>query len=109
MGHQSRLPARHGCRHGHGLGRRQGSAKPQPVGWGGGRAWAGGGDRQSRKVGGGGVGIAKILAATAARHTIMASETAYERLASHFLLRPRGVYFLPETGDMRTFIVIGRL
>jgi len=66
-------------------------------------------DPPSRNLWGGAVGIAKILAATAARHTIMASETAYERLGSHFLLRPRGVYFLPETGDMRTFIVIGRL
>jgi adenylate cyclase len=66
-------------------------------------------DPPSRNLWGGAVGIAKILAATAARHTIMASETAYERLASHFLLRPRGIYFLPETGDMRTFIMIGHL
>jgi adenylate cyclase len=58
---------------------------------------------------GGAVGIAKILAATTTRHTIAVSETAYELLASHFLLRPRGTYFMPETGNMRTFVMIGRL
>ena len=63
----------------------------------------------SRNLWGGAVGIAKILAATSARHTIVASETAYELLASYFLLRPRGTYFLPETGNMRTFVMIGRL
>jgi GAF domain-containing protein len=62
-----------------------------------------------RNLWGGAVSIAKILAATAARHTIAASETAYEMLASQFLLRPRGTYFLPETGNMRTFIMVGRL
>ena len=58
---------------------------------------------------GGAVSVAKILAGAAARHTIAASETAYELLASQFLLRPRGTYFLPETGNMRTFIMVGRL
>jgi adenylate cyclase len=67
------------------------------------------GDPPSRNLWGGAVGIAKILAATAARHTITASETAYELLAGQFLLRPRGTYFLPETGNMRTFIIVGRL
>jgi hypothetical protein len=66
-------------------------------------------DPPSRNLWGGAVGIARILAATAARHTITASETAYELLASQFLLRPRGTYFLPETGNMRTFIMVGRL
>jgi class 3 adenylate cyclase len=68
-----------------------------------------GSDPPSCNLWGGAVGIAKILAATAARHTIAASETAYELLASQFLLRPRGTYFLPETGNMRTFIMVGRL
>jgi len=66
-------------------------------------------DPPNRNLWGGAVSIAKILAATAARHTIAASETAYELLASQFLLRPRGIYFLPETGNMRTFIMLGRL
>ena len=62
----------------------------------------------SRNLWGGAVGIAKVLAGTAARRTIAASETAYELLAGHFLFRPRGSYFLPETGNMRTFVMIGR-
>jgi class 3 adenylate cyclase len=66
-------------------------------------------DPPTRNLWGGAVSIAKILAATATRHTIAASETAYERLASQFLLRPRGTYFLPETGNMRTFIMVGHL
>jgi class 3 adenylate cyclase len=66
-------------------------------------------DPPSRNLWGGSVGIARILAAAAAHHTIAASETAYELLANQFLLRPRGTYFLPETGNMRTFILVGRL
>ena len=58
---------------------------------------------------GGSVGIAKVLAGTAARRTIMATETAYEILADRYLFRPRGTYFLPETGDMRTFVMVGRI
>ena len=46
---------------------------------------------------------------TAARHTITASETAYDLLSSDFLFRPRGSYFLPETGTMRTFVLVGRI
>jgi hypothetical protein len=53
--------------------------------------------------------VAKILAATTARHTIAASEQAYELLSSHFVIRPRGTYFLPETGNMRTFILVGHI
>ncbi len=63
----------------------------------------------SRNLWGGAVGVAKILATTTARHTIAASEQAYELLSSHFVVRPRGTYFLPETGNMRTFIVVGRV
>jgi hypothetical protein len=66
-------------------------------------------DPPSRNLWGGAVSIAKILASTAARHTITASETAYELLAGQFLMRPRGAYFLPEIGNMRTFIMVGRL
>jgi adenylate cyclase len=66
-------------------------------------------DPPSRNLWGGAVGIAKVLAGTATRRTIAASDTAYELLAGHFLFRPRGAYFLPETGNMRTFVLIGRI
>jgi adenylate cyclase len=62
-----------------------------------------------RHVWGGSVGIAKVLAGTTARRTIAASETAYELLADRFLFRPRGSYFLPETGNMRMFVMVGRI
>ena len=63
----------------------------------------------SRNLWGGAIGIAKVLADTAARRTIAASETAYELLSDNFLFRPRGSYFLPETGNMRTFVLVGRI
>ena len=66
-------------------------------------------DPPSRNLWGGAVGIAKVLADTATRRTITASETAYELLSDHFLFRPRGSYFLPETGNMRTFVLVGRI
>jgi class 3 adenylate cyclase len=66
-------------------------------------------DPPSRNLWGGAVGIAKVLADTAARRTIAASETAYELLSDNFLFRPRGSYFLPETGNMRTFVLVGRI
>jgi class 3 adenylate cyclase len=66
-------------------------------------------DPPSLNVWGGAVGIAKVLANTAARRTIVASETAYELLSDDFLFRPRGSYFLPETGNMRTFVLVGRI
>jgi class 3 adenylate cyclase len=66
-------------------------------------------DPPSRHVWGGSVGIARVLASTTARRTIAASETAYELLADRFLFRPRGSYFLPETGNMRTFVMVGRI
>ena len=46
---------------------------------------------------------------TTARRTIAASETAYDLLSNQFLFRPRGSYFLPETGNMRTFVMVGRI
>jgi class 3 adenylate cyclase len=66
-----------------------------------------GGDPTRRNLWGGAIGIAKILAATTAPRTIATSETAYQLLSAHFLLRPRGTYFLPETGMMRTFVMVG--
>ena len=46
---------------------------------------------------------------TTARRTIAASETAYDLLSNQFLFRPRGSYFLPENGNMRTFVMVGRI
>jgi class 3 adenylate cyclase len=63
----------------------------------------------SRNLWGGAVGVAKVLAATTARNTIAASEQAYHLISRHFVVRPRGTYFLPETGNMRIFIVVGRI
>jgi hypothetical protein len=63
----------------------------------------------SRHLWGGAIGVAKVLSTSTARRTIAASETAYELLADRFLFRPRGTYFLPETGDMRTFVLVDRL
>ena len=63
----------------------------------------------SRNLWGGSVGIAKVLASTTARRTIAVSEAAYDLLSTRFLFRSRGTYFLPETGTMRTFVMVGRL
>jgi class 3 adenylate cyclase len=66
-----------------------------------------GGDPPSRHLWGGSVGVARVLAGTTARRGIAVSEPVYELLADAFLFRPRGSFFLPETGNMRTFILVG--
>lgn len=66
-------------------------------------------DPPSRNLWGGSVGVAKVLAGTTGRRTIAASETAYDLLSNKFLFRARGSYFLPETGNMRTFVMVGRI
>ena len=43
------------------------------------------------------------------RRAITVSEVAYQILAGDFLFRQRGTYFLPETGTMRTFVLVGAL
>lgn len=65
-------------------------------------------DPPSCNLWGSALGVAKVLAATANRRTVATSETAYEVLSGTFLFRPRGSYFLPETGTMRTFVLVGR-
>jgi adenylate cyclase len=62
-----------------------------------------------RNVWGGAVGVARALASSAGQRTIAASETTYAMLSGDFLFRPCGRYFLPETGTMRTFILVGEL
>jgi adenylate cyclase len=58
---------------------------------------------------GGAIAVAKVLAASGRRRAITASETAYSVLSGAFLFRQRGTYFLPETGTMRTFVLVGAL
>jgi adenylate cyclase len=67
------------------------------------------GEGAERNLWGGAIGVAKILAASGSRRAITASEAAYQILSGHFLFRQRGTYFLPETGTMRTFVLVGAL
>lgn len=62
-----------------------------------------------RNLWGGAIGVAKVLAASGSRRAITVSEVAYQILAGDFLFRQRGTYFLPETGTMRTFVLVGAL
>jgi adenylate cyclase len=66
-------------------------------------------DPPSRNVWGDAVKVAKVLAQSAGRRSIAASESAYELLSDNFLFRPRGSYFLPEAGTMRLFVLVGRV
>lgn len=67
------------------------------------------GDGTDRNLWGGAIGVAKVLAASGSRRAITVSEAAYSLLSADFLMRPRGSYFLPETGPMRTFVLAGAL
>ena len=67
-----------------------------------------GGDAE-RSLWGGAIGVAKILAASGSRRAITVSEAVYQILSGDFLFRQRGTYFLPETGTMRTFVLVGAL
>jgi adenylate cyclase len=67
------------------------------------------GDGAERSLWGGAIGIAKLLAASGGRRAITVSEAAYMVLSGDFLFRQRGTYFLPETGTMRTFVLVGEL
>lgn len=58
---------------------------------------------------GGAIAVAKVLAGSGAHRAITVSETAYRILSGDFLFRQRGTYFLPETGTMRTFVLVGAL
>jgi hypothetical protein len=67
------------------------------------------GNDPNRNLWGGAVGVAKVLAASGSRRAIVVSEAAYHILSGDFLFRQRGTYFLPETGTMRTFVLVGAL
>ena len=58
---------------------------------------------------GGAIAVAKLLAASGGRRAINVSEATYRALAGEFLFRQRGSFFLPETGAMRTFVLVGEL
>jgi class 3 adenylate cyclase len=55
------------------------------------------------------VRTAESMAASALPGTIQVTEAAYLRLRQHFLLRPRGRFYLPNIGEARTFVLAGRL
>jgi hypothetical protein len=63
----------------------------------------------SHSLWGGAIAVAKVLAISGGRRAITVSETAYQVLSGDFLFRQRGTYFLPETGTMRTFVLVGEL
>lgn len=54
------------------------------------------------------VRTAEHLAASAPSGAIQASELAYEALRRDFLFRPRGSFYLPRVGEMRSFILAGQ-
>jgi hypothetical protein len=66
-------------------------------------------DAPARNVWGGAVGVARVLAGSAGQRTIAASETAYAMLSDDFLFRPCGRYIIPETGTLRTFVLVGQV
>jgi adenylate cyclase len=55
------------------------------------------------------VETAEIMASSAAPGVIQVSEAAYARLRTGFLLRPRGSFYVPGTGEARTFVLAGQL
>ncbi|MCC7283745.1 MAG: hypothetical protein IT556_15270 [Acetobacteraceae bacterium] len=65
---------------------------------GGGRDW---------NIYGEAVGAAASLAETAPPGAIQVSETAHEILAAEYLLRPRGRFFVRDTGEIGTWLVAG--
>jgi class 3 adenylate cyclase len=52
---------------------------------------------------------ADAMAASALPGTVQATEAAYHKLRQDFLFRPRGRFYLPRTGESRTFVLASRL
>ncbi len=52
---------------------------------------------------------AGALAASAPADTIQASEQAYRLLRQDFLLRPRGLFHRPRTGEARSYVLAGHV
>jgi len=55
------------------------------------------------------VSTANEMAASALPGTVQATESAYRKLRQDFLFRPRGRFYLPRTGEARTFVLASRL
>ncbi len=55
------------------------------------------------------VQTADDMAASALPGTVQATEAAYHRLRHDFLFRPRGRFYLPRTGEARTYVLASRL
>jgi hypothetical protein len=68
---------------------------------------AGPDDRADWNIFGEAVGAAESLADSAPPGAIQVSESAHAALASDFLLRARGRFFIPETGEIGTWLVAG--
>jgi adenylate cyclase len=48
------------------------------------------------------------MATTGLPGMVQVTEAAYQRLRHDFLFRPRGAFYLPQVGESRTFILVGR-
>ena len=55
------------------------------------------------------VHTAESMAASALPGTVQVTEAAYGQLRHDFLFRPRGSFYLEHIGEMRTFVLAGRL
>jgi adenylate cyclase len=55
------------------------------------------------------VRMANAMAASAPGSGIQVTETAYHHLNRHFLLRPRGSFYMPRVGAAQSFVLAGRL
>jgi adenylate cyclase len=54
------------------------------------------------------VRTAAHMASTGLPGMVQITEAAYQRLRHDFLFRPRGAFYLPQVGEARTFILVGR-
>jgi hypothetical protein len=64
-------------------------------------------DKAAWNIFGEAVGAAQSLADSAPPGAIQVSESAHAALAADFLLRARGRFFIPETGEIGTWLVAG--
>jgi adenylate cyclase len=55
------------------------------------------------------VHTAGVMAASTLPGTVQVTESAYHALRQDFLFRPRGRFYLPRAGEIRTFILASRL
>ena len=68
-----------------------------------------GNSKQNYNLWGDALATADIMAATGPSGEIQVSECAYRRLQSHYLFKKRGCFYLPNVGELDTFILIGRV